>query len=346
MRRSSMMAIAAVLTLPGICLAQKFSNPSPPLPPASAPAGTPAPPASPVVHPDGTTTTPGGITLPSGLYDEKAVGQEQINEASRRAKRENKRVLLVWGENNCEFCVRMKMLFTEDQRIRQVLDAEYVIQRIDIGKFNKHLDVAINYNTNVRDAGAPTLTIIDPVSDTGVGVLRAKDAVAQPMTMTRVWDEKVVFDFLWNNKANARLARSVYDEALAKAKRDDKRVLVQFLGSTCEPCARLNAWLARDPVADALGKAFVIVRIDAERMIAAGTVLSDVAGAGGSLPLTAIVDPATGKPADAAHLLKDLGATPESVTAFQALLASLAPTLSEGERTMLGQTLTEARTHK
>jgi thioredoxin-related protein len=332
-------AVLAALALAGVTQAQMFSTPGKPAegaPPAPAAPGTPA------LGPDGKMTTPGGITLPSGLYDEAANGQLQIQAAARLARAEHKRVLVVWGENFCEFCVRMSMLFKEDPRIKQTLEGEYVLQRVNIGKFAVNIDLASSYSTNLMQAGAPTLTVIDPNSMQAVGVLEGKSAVAQPMTVTRVFDEDTVFKFLFNNKAPARLAKSEFDAALARAKRDEKKLLVHFTAPTCGPCAPLGRALRDGPAGEALAKAFVVATIDTERMIAAAGVLKDLAGEGATLPVTVVVDPATGKPVEGG-VFKDLGSTAENADAFEAALKTIAPGLSDAERAGVKAAVAAAR---
>ena len=53
--------------------------------------------------------------------------------------------------------------------------------------------------------------------------------------------------------------------ALHTASRENKRVLVEFGGNTCDSCSRLNTAIAKDSeIASAFQKAFVLVLVDIE----------------------------------------------------------------------------------
>ncbi|HOW19271.1 MAG TPA: DUF255 domain-containing protein, partial [Phycisphaerae bacterium] len=45
------------------------------------------------------------------IYNEKADAKAQIAEALARAKRDNKRVLIMWGGNWCKWCYRLHDVF-------------------------------------------------------------------------------------------------------------------------------------------------------------------------------------------------------------------------------------------
>jgi Thioredoxin-like len=60
-------------------------------------------------------------------------------------------------------------------------------------------------------------------------------------------------------------ARANIEVALHTASRENKRVLVEFGGSTCDSCSRLNSAIAKDSeIANAFQKAFVLVLVDIE----------------------------------------------------------------------------------
>jgi len=60
-------------------------------------------------------------------------------------------------------------------------------------------------------------------------------------------------------------AKANIEVALHTASRENKRVLVEFGGSTCDSCSRLNSAIAKDSeIANAFQKAFVLVLVDIE----------------------------------------------------------------------------------
>lgn len=216
------------------------------------------------------------ISFPTGLYDEKAVAVEQIKAARARAIKENKRVLVMWGENKCGFCVFLNDMLTHDEFIAPTIKGEYVWIKIDIGKFDRNIELAKFYDTPITEQGfgAPALTIIDPLTDKAVAVKGGNSLTAKPMTTERVFDELVVRELLLTNKPPAKVAQSLVNEACVSAKKNNKRVLAVFVTPSSEASEQVVAWLDQPQVITALTKGADIVRIDTERMIGGRTVLN------------------------------------------------------------------------
>lgn len=235
-------------------MAQQFSAPGAAAAPAEAPAK------------DEPVVTAAGITLPSGLYDENADPVRDISRARERARRDNRHVLIMWGENNCEFCVHLHRLYSDDPRIKQLIQSEYELVKVDIGKFTKNLDLAKNvYATDLVSIGAPNLTVVNASTNQALAVMAGRDALSKPMTLQRVFDADYVLNFLDSNKPAPRPAAPLLAEAQQKARRDGLRVLTYFHIYGSDASA---AWdrLARSPqAATLLEKAFVIRKIDVDR---------------------------------------------------------------------------------
>ncbi len=233
------------------------------------------------------------VQFPTGLYDESADAAADIRAAIAKAKAANKRVLVMWGENKCGFCVYLSdLIWYESAACRTLLDNEYEFVKVDIlapaqggaqkGAFSKNNDVARKYGAadSPMMGDAPRLTIIDPVTDRGVQTLAGNQMVAKPMTMDRVFDEQVVLSFLANNVATPKPAFDAIDAATKIALYEEKAVLVLFGASEhlCEPCAAWEAWLARPEVAAIINKSFVLARVDAERMTGGRSLMERLSG--------------------------------------------------------------------
>jgi thioredoxin-related protein len=233
------------------------------------------------------------VQFPTGLYDESADAAADIRAAIAKAKAANKRVLVMWGENKCGFCVYLSdLIWYESAACRTLLDNEYEFVKVDIlspalpgqvkGQFGKHNDVARKYGAadNVVMGDAPRLTIIDPVTDRGVQTLIGSQMVAKPMTMDRVFDEQVILPFLANNVATPKPAFDMIDAAAKQAQDEEKAVLVVFGASEylCEACAAWETWLARPDVAAIMNKSFVLARVDAERMTGGRSLMERLSG--------------------------------------------------------------------
>ena len=100
------------------------------------------------------------MALNNHLYDENANAKQEIADAIYRAQRENKRVLLVFGANWCYDCHVLDYRFHEDG-IREVVDKNYHVVHVDIGQYDKNLDLPEKYGTTIKK-GVPAISILSP----------------------------------------------------------------------------------------------------------------------------------------------------------------------------------------
>jgi len=91
------------------------------------------------------------------VYDESADAQAQVSQALAKAKADNKQVMIVFGANWCGDC---KMLDGEFKKLalKTLLDANYVIVKVDVNRFNKNLDVVKPYGDVIKK-GIPSIVI-------------------------------------------------------------------------------------------------------------------------------------------------------------------------------------------
>jgi thiol-disulfide isomerase/thioredoxin len=84
----------------------------------------------------------GGEKARRDLYDEAADGAAQIDAALARAKLDGKRVLVQWGAEWCGWCHWLNDAFTGNGELARELLYEYEVVHVDIGQFDKHLELA------------------------------------------------------------------------------------------------------------------------------------------------------------------------------------------------------------
>jgi thioredoxin 1 len=96
------------------------------------------------------------------VYDESADAQAQVSQALARAKADNKQVMIVFGANWCGDC---KMLDGEFKKpaLKTLLDANYVVVKVDVNRFNKNLDVVKPYGDVIKK-GIPSIVIATPAN--------------------------------------------------------------------------------------------------------------------------------------------------------------------------------------
>ena len=93
----------------------------------------------------------------SPVYDESADAQAQVSQALARAKADNKQLMIVFGANWCGDC---KMLDGEFKKpaLKTLLDAHYVVVKVDVNRFNKNLDVVKSYGDVIKK-GIPSIVV-------------------------------------------------------------------------------------------------------------------------------------------------------------------------------------------
>lgn len=93
------------------------------------------------------------------LYPVNANAEEEIGEASATARKEHKRILLVFGGNWCTDCHVLDNAFHQP-RIAPMLNAGFVVVHVDIGQYDKNLDLAKKYHVDL-EKGVPSIAVLE-----------------------------------------------------------------------------------------------------------------------------------------------------------------------------------------
>src|ERR1700684_506589 len=94
------------------------------------------------------------------IYPDGAQAQQDIAAALARAGREKKRVLLDFGGNWCGDCQVLEFYF-HDPANRNLLESNYVLVPVNIGRYDENLAIAARYGVPVSQ-GVPALAVLDP----------------------------------------------------------------------------------------------------------------------------------------------------------------------------------------
>jgi thiol:disulfide interchange protein len=206
------------------------------------------------------------------VYDEKADARAQLDAALAAAKRDNRRVLVQWGANWCGWCNLLHDRFQKDPTLRKTLLYEYVVVNVDIGKMDKNLDLASKYQAKLGK-GIPYLTVL--AADGKVLANQETESFeTKAEDGTKGHDPKKLQDFLAKHQAEPLNAEDVLKAALDRAAKTERGVFLHFGAPWCGWCHRLEAWLARPEIATLMGKDFVEVQIDQDRMTGAKEVFA------------------------------------------------------------------------
>jgi len=93
------------------------------------------------------------------LYRADANAAEEINRALVTAGKQRKRVLLDFGGNWCIDCHILENAFHQP-RIAPLLNENFVVVHVDVGRYDKNLDLAKKYHVDL-EKGVPSLAVLN-----------------------------------------------------------------------------------------------------------------------------------------------------------------------------------------
>ncbi len=105
--------------------------------------------------------------LPTPLpypYEETANADEAIAAAKAKAQASDRLLLIDLGGNWCADC-RILAGVMDLPEVKAFLDEHYVEVTVDVGRFNRNLQVAAHYGITKRLEGVPSVLIVDPKTD-------------------------------------------------------------------------------------------------------------------------------------------------------------------------------------
>jgi ketosteroid isomerase-like protein len=93
------------------------------------------------------------------IYPAGANAEEEISEALKTARKTGRRVLVVFGGNWCFDCHVLDEAFHSPD-IAPVVNQNYVVVHVDIGEYNKNLDLAKKYDVPLNK-GVPAIAVLE-----------------------------------------------------------------------------------------------------------------------------------------------------------------------------------------
>jgi thiol-disulfide isomerase/thioredoxin len=94
-------------------------------------------------------------------YDEAANADTQVAAAFARAHKSHKRVLIDLGGNWCADCIIL-VNFVKLPEMHRFMAAHYEEVSVDVGRFNRNLQIPARFGFTKRLEGVPALLIVTP----------------------------------------------------------------------------------------------------------------------------------------------------------------------------------------
>lgn len=93
------------------------------------------------------------------IYAANANAHADITHAIHTATREHKRIILDFGGNWCGDC-QVLDIYMHQPPNNEILAQHYIVVHVDIGQFDKNLDIAQRYNVPIK-LGVPALVVLN-----------------------------------------------------------------------------------------------------------------------------------------------------------------------------------------
>lgn len=129
------------------------------------------------------TTLSSAASLP---YDESADAKVALQQALNSAKADRRPVLVIFGANWCEDCRALDQAL-QTGRNATLVSREFEVVKVDVGRFNRNLDIARAYGDPIR-RGIPAAVVLSPDNRVLYSTKAGELADARRMSETGIYD--------------------------------------------------------------------------------------------------------------------------------------------------------------
>ena len=98
-------------------------------------------------------------------YDERANANREVARAKARARAQHKLLMIDLGGNWCGDCRILSATLEQSPELRAFVAKHFVTVLVDVGRFDRNLQIPAHYGITERLEGVPALLIVDPRSD-------------------------------------------------------------------------------------------------------------------------------------------------------------------------------------
>ncbi|GAA5505025.1 carboxypeptidase regulatory-like domain-containing protein [Novipirellula caenicola] len=212
---------------------------------------------------------------------------ERYERALKSIKLVNQHLLVVFGHVEAPRIHQLMQIRYEDKDFRKIRD-DYLFMAIPTDQEKREAATALAKELDESIAGKRSEFLLVILDSDGQKVATVNsDAVSENDELSK---EKLIH-VLSNHLSERHDAQELLDAALAKAKTENKRVIVQETATWCGPCHRLSGFLAENREWE---EDYILVKMD-HRWNGAYELMKEMRdGAKGGIPWYAILD-ASGK---------------------------------------------------
>lgn len=119
-------------------------------------------------------------------YDEAADAKADVKRTLSEAKKSNMPVLVIFGANWCEDCRALDKALKTGKNA-ELVNREFKVVKVDVGRFDKNLDVAEAYGNPIKK-GIPGAAVLSPDGSVLYLTKLGELADARHMSETGIYD--------------------------------------------------------------------------------------------------------------------------------------------------------------
>ena len=119
-------------------------------------------------------------------YDETADAKADVKQALNAAKKSQMPVLVIFGANWCQDCRALDQALSTG-RNAELVKREFKVVKVDVGNFDKNLDVAQAYGNPIKK-GIPAAVVLSPDNKVLYATRLGELADARNMSETGIYD--------------------------------------------------------------------------------------------------------------------------------------------------------------
>lgn len=199
----------------------------------------------------------------ASIYDAEADAGAELAAAVERAARYNRRVLIQWGADWCGWCHLLHDTYENDRKVRYLLNTEYELLLVDVGRMDRHMDLAEKLGADLAGNGLPFLTIVD--GEGKVVTHQETASLERQDDGPKGHDGEKVAAFLQQHAVVRRKAKEYLDGTKERAAAQGKTLFLHFGADWCGNCRQLEKWLKDPDVEPLFRRDFVELKIDTEK---------------------------------------------------------------------------------
>src|ERR1041385_7358109 len=119
-------------------------------------------------------------------YDESADAKAAVQQALAAAKESRTPVFVIFGANWCEDCRALDRAI-QSGRSAQLLGREFKVVKVDIGNFDRNLDLVAAYGNPIKK-GIPAAVVLSPNNEVLYATRAGELADARRMSESGIYD--------------------------------------------------------------------------------------------------------------------------------------------------------------